>query len=194
MGSIHRFDIVDGEEPVDKIVDPGDILVWWRLTEPDLTRDDYDAGEYFDKFKKFVREFSPPERTLKTMLSGAPVEILIALAGSASVDATVLYLLASEEPYGRMWYVWENLAKNTNAPAGALEKVAVSTRLKVRRALAGNIETPPTVLCRLAEDTRDEIRFALLGNPATPLQALRTLADQGTSEVRYEALKKVSGG
>lgn len=171
--------------------DEEDLLVWWRLTEPDIVSDDYDAEKYFGVFEKFVGEFSPGRETLTVMLAGAPLETLLALAHRNTTSPLVLRVLADETRYGKVWLVFEGVAKNPRTPPESLAGIAGCRRMKVRCALAGNPNTPERILHTIAEDTSDETGSALLGNEKVPVSVLRILAEKGTPNVAATARNKL---
>lgn len=73
-------------------------------------------------------------------------------------------------------------AQDPQTPPEILKKLAGSSSLAVREAVARNRSTPPKVLASLMWDLQEELRWAAACNPRTPAEALRRglEAEQGT--------------
>ncbi len=170
----------------DGTLDVADLLVWWRLAEPDIDHDGSLTGDYVVKFQRFVVLVSPSGDALLKLLETVPLAVVCSLAGSADTPERVFRVLG-EGGYSRMWYVWECLAGNPHTPGDVLRRVAASSRVRVRALVAKNPSTPTDVLEGLAEDSSEEVGFALVENPRISSHMLHLLAEHLSDNVAGEA-------
>jgi hypothetical protein len=121
-----------------------------------------------------------------------PPEVQLRLAGDSS--SLVRHALANRKKLGGQEVVaallaegdddtCAGIARNDDAPAAALERLAGSSSRRVREAVARHRNTPGATLAKLARDPEYDVRLAVAKNQAAPGEVLELLAS-GDSEDR----------
>ena len=84
----------------------------------------------------------------------------------------------------------EHVARNPNAPADLLEKLAEDESLYVRAAVARNPNAPVYLLEKLADDESWEVRCHVAESQCTPVALLEELAEDKAPAVRSAVIKQ----